>query len=152
MKLKRAQTATEYLIILAVVIVIALILVGILGVFPSMGTGAHSKVDLAYWGTTEVGFTNWAIDENGNVTLILKNNMQYAVEVSNVVINGESILASSVTLLPLNEIIVTGALSSGGSEGTPYSYPVSIIYIDSRTGNNYTFTGQKTLNGKFARA
>jgi uncharacterized protein (UPF0333 family) len=42
---KKAQTSTEYLIILAVVIVIALIVVGVMGGIPSLGGSDDENVD-----------------------------------------------------------------------------------------------------------
>ena len=40
---KKGQTATEYMIILAVIIVIALIVVGVMGGFPQLGTNINKE-------------------------------------------------------------------------------------------------------------
>ena len=61
-KSKHAQTATEYLIILAVVIIIALIVVGVLGGIP--GIGAGDKVKLTVLATEEVGLTHSAFTDD----------------------------------------------------------------------------------------
>lgn len=58
--MKKAQTATEYLIVLAVVIIIALIVVGVMGGFPNKETSAQkdavgkqicSELNLTYGGS-----------------------------------------------------------------------------------------------------
>ena len=41
--MKRSQTATEYLIILAVVIVIAIVVVSVLGGIPRLGDGSSQR-------------------------------------------------------------------------------------------------------------
>ena len=45
----RGQAATEYLIILAVVVIIALIVVGVLGAFPALSSGITKQQSEAYW-------------------------------------------------------------------------------------------------------
>ena len=55
--MSRAQTATEYLIILSVVIIIALIVVGILGGIPDIGSSTGAKADLLALQTEQVGVT-----------------------------------------------------------------------------------------------
>lgn len=49
--MKKGQTATEYLIILAVVIIIALIVVGVMGGIPGLGNdpNAPKQSDVAKW-------------------------------------------------------------------------------------------------------
>lgn len=150
MHIKRAQTATEYLIILAVVIVIALIVVGILGGIPGTGAGTATKVNSAYWATTEIALDNWAINSTGGVTIIVKNNNEYAVQLFSFRINGEEMLANNVTLGISDQARVNGALSSGGTAGTPYSYNISMSYINLANGAAYAFNGEKTLGGIYA--
>ncbi len=150
MKTSRAQTATEYLIILAVVIVIALIVVGILGGIPGTGTGTATKVNAAYWGTTEIALDNWAINSTGGVVIVVKNNNEYAVELFSLKINGEEILANNVTLGISSKETINGALSAGGPADTSYAYDLSISYVNLVNGAAYTFNGEKPLGGTFA--
>ena len=72
--MKRAQTATEYLIILAVVIVIALIVVGVMGGIPGIGSGGQRGVSDAYWSTAEVGLPLVVVSAGGAESVVLQNN------------------------------------------------------------------------------
>jgi len=45
---KKGQGATEYLVILAIVIIIALIVVGVMGGIPGVGSGAKSRASASY--------------------------------------------------------------------------------------------------------
>jgi hypothetical protein len=83
---KKAQTATEYLIILAVVIVIALLVVSVLGGIPSIGGGASDKTKLLSLQSEAVGVSNLAVTDNGTI-LILQNNHLASVEVESVFID-----------------------------------------------------------------
>jgi hypothetical protein len=59
--IKRAQTATEYLIILAVVIVIALLVVSVLGGIPSIGGGASEQTVRLQLASQDVGIDNYFV-------------------------------------------------------------------------------------------
>ncbi|MGM5483665.1 MAG: hypothetical protein ACQER9_01970, partial [Nanobdellota archaeon] len=80
---KKSQTATEYLIILAVVIVIALLVVGILGGIPSIGGGAGSNSEKAVLMNDDVGVVNYAIVSNKTM-LSIRNNKPDTVKVNSI--------------------------------------------------------------------
>ena len=52
MKLLRGQGATEYLVLLAVVLIVALVSVALLGFFPGMASDAQFTQNQVYWQTT----------------------------------------------------------------------------------------------------
>ncbi|MGM5484010.1 MAG: DUF1566 domain-containing protein [Nanobdellota archaeon] len=84
---KKTQTATEYLIILAVVIVIALIVVGVLGGIPSIGGGAGKSASNAEMLTADIGITNYHVNST-NALIIIRNNKARIVNVDSVSIDG----------------------------------------------------------------
>ena len=59
--MRKGQTSTEYLIILGVVIVVALIVVGALGGIPGIGKGGASKTSKLFWSAAPVGFQSYAL-------------------------------------------------------------------------------------------
>ena len=83
---KRAQTATEYLIILAVVIVIALIVVGVLGGIPSIGGGANKNALDAQMKTEKVGIDNYYVNAT-SAKILLRNNQPDTVTVNKLTID-----------------------------------------------------------------
>ena len=140
--LKKSQTATEYLIILAVVIIIALIVVGVLGGIPGIGKGATSRASIAYWKSADIAITDFAISSSGTDTIIIKNNQRNSVTVNDLMVNSID-LASGETLSPGASRTYTGNIASC-SAGVSFSYTVSVNYQDSVTSGSYNFTGDNT--------
>lgn len=136
--MKKGQTATEYLIILAVVIIIALIVVGVMGGIPGMGGGAKSKTSSAYWSTAEVAISSATMSPTGASSVTLRNSQTESIIVNTVTINNNVSTTVSRTLTPGQQeaFVFTGLACSAGSS---YSYPVVISYT--KGGSSYSFNG-----------
>ncbi|MFT4312418.1 MAG: hypothetical protein ACMXYF_04270 [Candidatus Woesearchaeota archaeon] len=93
----RAQTATEYLVISAVVIVIALIVVGAIGAIPSIGGGAGEQVDAVQLRLQDVGIVDIYEDEE-EVSFFLLNNQRQSIRIQNVTFADEQCILSPVTV------------------------------------------------------
>ncbi|SRR3989338_4761444 len=140
--LKKAQTATEYLIILAVVIIISLIVIGVLGGIPGIGKGAANRASAAFWKTSDIAITDFAISASGTDTIIVKNNLKNTITINYLTINSID-LASGETLSSGGTRTYTGSVAVC-TAGQGFSYTVSIAYTDSATGASYTYTGEGT--------
>jgi hypothetical protein len=86
--MSKAQTATEYLIILAVVIIIALIVVGVMGGIPELGGGASEAAAKAALASQKVGVTSYAISDYDTV-LTIKNNNLNTIRIDAIAIGGQ---------------------------------------------------------------
>ena len=84
--MRHAQTATEYLIILAVVIIIALLVIGTLGGIPGIGGGISGKTSAVALQTQSIGITHYAVGTN-HTLLVLRNNLANTVEINDISIN-----------------------------------------------------------------
>ena len=94
----KSQTATEYLIILAVVIVIAMIVVGVLGGIPSIGVSAQDRALLARWKTeSPVAISTWKAGNHFTVIDVKNNGAEtltlHSVELANLDFFIEEILS-----------------------------------------------------------
>lgn len=151
---KKAQTATEYMIILAVVIIIALIVVGVLGGIPGIGTGAGGRAAASYWATADIGIISFVAAQGGDVTLLIKNNLNDPIIINNVSMTptGQS---QTFTSLTQEDVVlgvgaekrwsgsVSGICSATGS-GDAWISNVRIVYTNQVTGGRFTFTGEGT--------
>ena len=137
---KKAQGATEYLIILAIVIIIALIVIGVIGGIPSIGISASSRASSTYWATADVAIIDYAISATGSDTVILKNNLRNAIDLTVVSINDVDFEAGTTTLGPGGTKTYSGAAASC-TAGQSFSYNVTITYTDKKTNADYTYTG-----------
>ena len=81
---KRGQVATEYLIILAVVVIISLIVVGVLRSFTTVRTGfevAKAKIE---WSSQPVSLVAATLYANGSGVMLITNNEQYPIKITSV--------------------------------------------------------------------
>ncbi len=147
---KKAQAATEYLIILAVVIIIALIVIGVMGGIPGLGTSGRSRVSESYWAGQTVGIESYAIDPQGDMAFTLRNNARASITVTQIDV-GSSAGAFS------GQFSGTVVIPAGGTStftdstqiaaaarcltGNSYAYRLNITYTDSLTGATNRITG-----------
>lgn len=143
MNIKKAQTATEYLIILAVVIVIALIVVGVLGGIPSIGGGAGSNTASSYWRTATIGVDAGKVQVGGTAELTFRNNRPGTITITNVTFgadtNNTARVVASGSTVTYTFVGVNGTTPLVAGES--FEYPLSIIYTDAATNAQYTFSG-----------
>jgi LEA14-like dessication related protein len=136
---KRGQGATEYLIILAIVIIIGLIVIGVLRGVPSQGTAAKSRSDTSFWQSSVIGITDHAIDPTG-VTLFIRNNNAFPITLDNIKFDTTNVYTSNIGLEAGATQKVTSTVITCTS-GNRYSYDVTIAYTNDQTSADYTFTG-----------
>jgi hypothetical protein len=149
--MKKAQTATEYLIILAVVIIIALIVVGVMGGIPGMGGNAKAKTSAAYWSTAKVSFTSYSVNSAG-ATLNIRNSNAGSITITAVSLGG-----TALTMVPALPVTLTAgqtqqftSVSKTCASGS-FSFPVSVTYTEVDTGASITFEGDgQNLDGTCA--
>ncbi|MEM3400286.1 MAG: hypothetical protein QXP42_05635 [Candidatus Micrarchaeia archaeon] len=158
MKFKRAQAATEYLIILAVVVIIALIVVGVMGGFPRIGRGVTKAESDAYWSVAEVAIIGASLKgTNGEAgQLIVRNNKKFPINIDQIGIGVAPANVQSVSptrLEPGDTAIVnitSGTNYPSGTAGEEYSLDVTIKYRDAEhTTMTYSFTGSLPLVGQY---
>ncbi len=160
--MKRGQAAIEYLIILAVVVIIALIVIGVIGGFPGMTRGVSERDSAAYWAGADIGVVRYFVS-NGSAQygsmLVVRNNRLFAVNVTNITLGGTVVYPLNPSLAPTgtgiqlapgsssNMTINTTTLSQTCTPGLSYSLTTVISYTDAVYGQIYKFTGEKPLVG-----
>jgi len=137
---RKAQAATEYLIVLAVVVIIALIVVSITGGIPGIGKGAAGRASAAYWATADVAINSYGVSEGGADSVAIKNNLRSPISVSAVVINGVDLETATSTLGVGGTVSYSGAIATC-TAGQAYAYSVSITFTDTKTNLTTTITG-----------
>ncbi|MFT4310174.1 MAG: hypothetical protein ACMXYC_00930 [Candidatus Woesearchaeota archaeon] len=100
----KAQTATEYLIISAVVIIIAIIVVSVLGGIP--GFSSSDSVDLLTLQTKPVAVLSYSIGESESV-FVIQNNRQERVQLLDIVVNDISCAMTSRQLNTGQRVTIT---------------------------------------------
>jgi hypothetical protein len=146
----RGQGATEYLVLLAVVLIVALVSVALLGFFPGMASDARIAQSQSYWRGQARPF---AILENscattGNCTLSIQNmeaNGPYTI--TNFGINLGANTTSTVFAAGETKVM-TVSIGTTGTAGAVYDYNVSITYTTPNSVSSKQY-GTKNMIGKF---
>ncbi|MCX6770539.1 MAG: hypothetical protein NTX79_00635 [Candidatus Micrarchaeota archaeon] len=148
----RGQGATEYLVLLAVVLIIALVAIMLLGYFPGMATDAKITQSQAYWRgqATPFAITESEINSTGYGSFMLQN-MEAAgpftvtsFQVGNYYNNSTN---ASFSAGESKALVVSGMGSHPG--GSVYDLNVTISYTKP-SGAPDTQYGTKNIVGKYA--
>jgi uncharacterized protein (UPF0333 family) len=146
---KRGQAAIEYLIIFALAVIIAIIVIGASGGFPGLAGGVTEKDSASYWSGADIGITRYYISQtSGNSQIVIRNNLQSHVNVTNITFNGGSgLMSAEVPLAPGSSASLNLTGTQCATAGQSYSNTVVITYVDAVYGTTGTFTGEKSLVG-----
>lgn len=151
---KKGQTATEYMIILSVVIIIALIVVGVMGGIPGIGGSTRSRTSEAYWQTADIAISSAALTAGSEPyhTIRIRNNLRSTITITSVKLSesgstnpvafnnspkvlrpGQTVSFTNMSKEPFDQLCP--------SSGDSFTTNLEIVYTDSETGASYTFTG-----------
>lgn len=157
---RKGQTSVEYLVLLAIAIVIAVVAVGVLAGFIKIGTATtYKKKGNIYWKSADIGIMDWEIynqtQHPAGSTLVLQNNKEYQIKVNWISVDGgTSTVAIGKTLLPGDTFKWTadGTTDPNGAfscaPGGSYSYGITFSYDNLEHGVlGKTFTGIEKLAG-----
>ncbi len=137
---RKSQTATEYLVITAVVIIIALIVVGVLGGIPGLGSGVSDQQKTLELQVEKVASSSIAVTDLGT-TLTLSNNHESSMRIEQVWIDGLPCATTDITFphqlgVGRNvQITCTNAVDSIIEDTVP---DVNIIWTDISTESTFT--------------
>ncbi len=148
---RKAQGATEYLIILAVVIIVALIVVGVMGGIPGIGGGARARGTTSYWLTSDIAIPSVAVSAaKDKINATVSNNLRNSISDVVVIIGGATLHCGQTSLSAGQVTSCYGSLNCV-NPGDAFSYDVAVTYTDTATKAGYTFTGEgQKLEGKCA--
>lgn len=147
---KRGQGSTEYLVILAVVLIVALVVIALLGFFPGMAGDAKETQSNSYWsGAQPFSITN--VRASGTaVSMTLENRLSERLNLTSITLAGTDISVTATNFGGGEAKTVTGTLGTTcGTSGTQYQYDVVVNYAQGAISGKKQ-TGQKPLVGKCA--
>ena len=155
---RRAQTATEYMIILAVVIIIALIVVGVMGGIPGLGSNTQNSVDSAVWSGGKIGVSNYGAKAGGGVKLRVKNNVGSPITIWYFNMSPNPAAAATHALYDDSNGMTLGVgeerdisdttFNICNQAGDAWSSKIWVKYRNDATQYNYTYEGNgKLLSG-----
>jgi hypothetical protein len=150
----KGQGSTEYLVILAVVLVVALIVIGLLGQFTGFGTAGLEQQSRVYWqGASPFSITNAKVAD-GAVSLEMQNKLSQKLILTDVTFDAASIndTLGNITFSPGQTVTVVGNTSPCTGLDTGATYQVNSVVFTYNVGGitGQTQSGDKPLYGKCA--
>ncbi|MGM5484163.1 MAG: DUF1566 domain-containing protein [Nanobdellota archaeon] len=149
---KKSQTSTEYLILIAVVIVIGIIVIAVLGVVPSLGGESSRSAEKIKLASLDLGITSYHQDSH-STNLEIKNNLDQIVMIDDIWLDDRKCV-----LYPQNKILSEGSSEklscygiAGFNEGEIFSYKVNISYTILNTKASYIIEPNTKLIEEIAK-
>lgn len=138
---KKSQTSTEYLIILAVVIVISIIVVSILGGIPSIGGSLSKNSKLSELRTANVGIDNYYVNTS-YAKILVRNNNAYNINLQDMMIDNITCITSELpTILTMGETKIVECSGSFTDYSTTNDIPeFGYKYTDMVSSAQYSNT------------
>ncbi|MBD3261835.1 MAG: class III signal peptide-containing protein [Candidatus Altiarchaeales archaeon] len=146
---RKGQASVEYLVVLAIAIVIAVVAVGVLVGFIKIGTATtYKKKGAVYWRSADIGIMDWEIHtEDTNSTLILQNNKEYQIHIDWIDTDSTATISVDRTLIPGDTYkLMTTVINC--SQGGSYSFEISYQYDNKEHSvDDKKFTGVEKMAG-----
>jgi len=144
---QKGQGATEYLIILAVIIVIALVVVGVMGWFPGLGSGINEQQSHAYWkSTSPLALTDWKLTAT-NATFTVQNTTTDKLILTDITVGGTALELADQNIAAGASYTTPADPSATCTTGQTYSIDVLVSYDVAGGITDKTLTGQKPIVG-----
>lgn len=126
--IKKGQVSTEYLVILAVVLVVALVVVYLVGGFAGLGAGSLETQSKNYWGSTSPFAIKTFKYAGTALDLVVDNNDLEKLTVTDVSVGGTSVFSTSTSFTSGEEkTLATTMASACGTAGVPYTVENVVI-------------------------
>ncbi len=155
MVFKKGQGATEYLVLLAVVLIIALVSIALLGFLPGLATDARIAQSSSYWRGEARPFAilEHSVASTGTGIIVLQtNDASGTLTITNMSVGaGTFNVITSVTFAPgeIKNISIANVTAAGGVTGGVYDVPVTITYTTASGVTNKEY-GSKNIIGKLS--
>lgn len=146
----RGQGSTEYLVLLAVVLVVAMVALSLIAFMPGLSTDARQSAADAYWSADARPFSIPEHSQSGStLTLVLVNTEVDQLVLSNITLAGSGAngVFSTPTYFSAGEKKTrTVAMTGSCAAGDTYEYIVNISYSTANLAHSQF--GVKPLVGK----
>ena len=151
--IQKGQGATEYLVLLAVVLIVAMVAIALLGFFPGLSYDAKKSEADSYWQSARpFQVRQHAQPAGGALTLIVSNVNSDQLKITSIAVSGGGGFGTSNDTLYLSggqaaSVIINDSSikAACNASGNVYEYSVNFTYDG--TGDN-PITGQKQYGAK----
>jgi uncharacterized protein (UPF0333 family) len=147
--IKKGQVSTEYLVILAIVLVVALVVVYLVGGFAGMGVGTMETQSQQAWATAApLAITSWK--QSGTaLDLEIQNNDVDTLTLTAMSMDGGNVYSTNTTFASGQKRVITAtAATACGSPGSSFSHENVTLTYNKGAILGKTQTGIRPIAGK----
>ena len=144
----KGQVSTEYLVILAISLVLGLVLVYLIGGFGGTGAGTVDTQSQQAWGTAApFAITDW--EQSGtSMQLEIQNNDLEQLILTNISMDGASVFSTGTAFESGQKLTINATIPGSCAAGTSFSHDkVMLTYIQGGIRGK-TEVGSKPLIGR----
>ncbi len=148
---KKGQGATEYIVVLAIVLMVALVVVGLLGFFPGFSSDTQTSESSSYWQSAKpvaiidaIQFSTGGVGQN--VTLVIENHAPASITITSINLTSIPSALGAWNATPGG----TGSLTmAAGDRGSVMFFNASTTQLPDcagRSGKTYSYNVSFTYN------
>ena len=142
----KGQVSTEYLVILAIVLVVALVVVYLVGGFAGMGAGTMQTQSMQAWGTAApFAITSWQ-QSGTTLQLQMQNNDVSQLTLTGISMDGASVYSTNTTFASGQSQVVT-VTAAACTTGSPFTHQTVILTYSKGSIAGETETGIRPIIG-----
>ncbi|MCD6227111.1 hypothetical protein J7J90_01310 [Candidatus Micrarchaeota archaeon] len=141
---RKGQAATEYLLMLAIVLVVILTSAIFFTNIPSLVSQMSSSGHRDFWYYSDIGIRSHSLYSDGTLVLNIKNNKAAPITIDNVWLNSDSFTVSS-QLNPSEKKIIKINMNKNFNPGEPYSFNIGFTY--SVVGQQFEYKPDVPITG-----
>jgi hypothetical protein len=146
---KKGQVSTEYLVILAIVLVVALVVVFLVGGFAGMGAGTMETQSQQAWGTAAPLSITILKQSGSNLELEIRNTDVDTLTLTDITMDGASVYSGNTSFPSGQKKVVNATVATScGAEGTAFSHQNVVLTYNKGAIAGKTEVGAKPLIGK----
>jgi uncharacterized protein (UPF0333 family) len=144
----KGQVSTEYLVILAIVLVVALIVVYLVGGFAGIGTGTVETASKNYWAGASPFSIKTVKVSGSEMDLEVQNNDLEKLTITDISIDNDSVFSASTELESGENTVLDATVgTSCGDTGERFTYEDVVITYSKGEIDDLKQVGAKPLVG-----
>ena len=146
----KGQVATEYMILLAIVLVISLSVVGTFLNFSTITQSFGSRTLTDFWKSADIAITAHTLYSNETAVFIIRNNKGYSIILDKIAIEGADYEVGTA-IYPGRAETITLDNVPAGSKDSYYSHKISFKYKDAENPSrgDFVFDPGMKISGNY---
>ncbi|MFT4312401.1 MAG: hypothetical protein ACMXYF_04170 [Candidatus Woesearchaeota archaeon] len=142
---KKSQGATEYLILLSLILILLVVAILPLFEFPAIGSSAEVRASQSYWSASDIGIVAHVANQT-HLFLVVQNNLAHSINITNISLNSNE--HSILLVLDPREQGNISVFTEQVQIEEVYRIHIDFTYKNLRNFQTYQFYGEVPILGE----